>query len=110
MATLSKQSKSGGAVLTFVAAAGGGDKFAFSSDAELHVNNGGGSPINVTIDCPGTCNFGAANNAAHDAIHSVTNGTVKIIPINDSRFRDANGDVNISYSSVTSVTVAVAKG
>lgn len=109
MANLSKTSKSGGAVLSFVAASGGGDKFAFSPDAELHVNNGGGSPITVTIDCPGTCNFGVGNNAAHDATYTVTNGTVKIIPISDVRFRDSNGDVNVSYSAVTSVTVAVAK-
>jgi len=109
MATLSVQSTAAaGTAITFTAAAGGGDKFANSGSQRLLVRNDDASPVTVTIDAPGTCNFGAAANAAHDLAVSVAAGAEKWIgPFDVSRFNDSNGFVNISYSGVTSLTVAV---
>ncbi|MBP8991729.1 MAG: hypothetical protein KBG82_07100 [Spirochaetes bacterium] len=68
------------------------------------VSNGGSSAITVTIDSKATCNFGGD----HDIEVSVGEGATKIIgPFNVARFNDAEGEVNVSYSDVTSVTVGV---
>lgn len=109
MATLSVQviSRTGTAA-TYGAAAGGGDEFVNDGTSRLHVKNGGGSPITVTIDSPNTCNFGVAANAAHDYAITVGAGADKFIgPFSADQFNDVNGKVQVTYSGVTTVTVAV---
>jgi hypothetical protein len=110
MATLSAQSvAAGGTAITFTAAAAG-DKFLNSGNERLVVKNGSGSPITVTIDSPGTCNFGLANAAAHDLVVSVAAGAEEWLPLLDlATFNDATGFANIVYSSTTTITVAVVK-
>lgn len=109
MATLSVQTISRtGTSPTYASAAGGGDQFQNDGSARLHVKNGGGSPITVTIDSPNTCSFGASASSAHDYVTSVPAGGEKFIgPFSADQFNDPNGMVQISYSAVTSVTVAV---
>lgn len=108
MATLTVQTLAAtGSVVTFTAAAGGGDEFANDGKTFFEVNNGGGAPITVTIVAESPCNQGTL----HDVVGSVTNGTVKKFgPFDRQRFNDATtGRVGVTYSAVTSVTVAAWK-
>lgn len=110
MAILSVQSVgSGGSAITFSSAAAG-DKFSNSGNERLVVKNGSGSPITVTIDSPGTCNFGLAANAAHDLVVTVAAGAESWLPVlTPVQYNDTSGFANIVYSSTTTVTVAVVK-
>lgn len=94
-----------GTQISFVAAAGGGDTFKPTNDrAKLLVNNGGGASINVTIPTPGT----VGGLAVADRVVAVTNGTIKAIPLLKNLYQDpADGLIDITYSAVTSVTVAI---
>ena len=70
----------------------------------LVVNNGGGSPITVTIDSQVNCDQGFD----HDLAVAVTNGTEAWIgPLSKDRYNDSAGLIQISYSAITSVTVGV---
>lgn len=67
----------------------------------LHVNNGGGAPINVTISDPGTT---PAGNAGSARVVAVTNGTAKRIWIGPGNVDPVTNVATITYSAVTSVT------
>jgi hypothetical protein len=89
------------------AAAGGGDSFANTGNEFLKVTNGGGSSINVTIVAQAACSDYGVSNAAHDIVVAVPNGQTRDIgPINPKVYNDANGRAQITYSGVTTVTVA----
>jgi len=88
----------------FAAASAGGDEFVNSGRAVLYVKNGDISDKTVTVDSQTPCNQGFD----HDAQVIVPASEERIIgPFPKNRFDDANGKVQISYSDVTSVTVAV---
>lgn len=103
-----------GAVITPVAAAGGGDSFDNPSDErnELVVINGGGVSINVTIVTQPTSipvpGYGAVP-LASEVIAVAAGATKRIGPFPAAKFNDANGRVNVTYSGVTSVTVAATR-
>lgn len=102
MATITP-STAGNAV-TYQNAAGGGDQYAASAQARLHVRNGGGSPITVTIKSQAPCSQGTV----HDTTVVIGNAADKILgPYDPARYADANGFVQITYTGVTSVTVGV---
>lgn len=91
-----------------VAAAGGGDTFQNTGKEYFLIRNADAAPHDVTFDSPGTCDFAAAANAAHDNVVTVPAGEQRIIgPFPVTRFNDGNGNVSVTYSAVTSVTVAV---
>jgi hypothetical protein len=84
------------------AAAAGGDKVL--PGGALLVANGGGSPITVTVAVPGLTRYGLAD---PDVTVSVTNAQARLIGPFPSDLADpTDGYVNITYSGVTSVTVA----
>ncbi|HZC51764.1 MAG TPA: hypothetical protein VE441_04605, partial [Mycobacterium sp.] len=92
----------GSQALTLAAATGGGDTVINVTSARqvfLLVNNGGGSPITVTLTSVVACNQGVT----HNPTFSVTNGTQKPIPI-PGQCINTSGQVAIAYSAVTSVT------
>lgn len=96
-----------GPAITLAAAAGGGDTVAPNDRLFLWVKNASGSPITVTVVVPGTY-FGQA---LPDVAVSVpaTTGERMIGPL-DSRLADpSTGVISITYSAVTSVTVAAVK-
>jgi hypothetical protein len=108
MALLALQSiTSAGLTATTVAAAGGGDTIQPASAADdrctLYVNNGGGSPITVTVADPGKT---PAGNAGTAPAVSVAAGTAMYIPIPTGAINPATGLASITYSGVTTVTVA----
>jgi hypothetical protein len=93
---------------TLVAASGGGDKFSNNGHCLLEVVNGGGAPISVTIDDPGSSTPPGATAFNPDVVVAVPAGASRIIgPFPPFRFNDANGDVNVAYSGVGTVTVRV---
>lgn len=108
MATLTTQViNRAGAVITPVAAAGGGDAMACGTGMMLEVVNGAGAPITVTLAVPAARTF-EPNVAITSPAISVTNGTTKWIgPIDGQTFMDpTTGLCTVTYSSATSVNVA----
>jgi hypothetical protein len=96
-----------GVTPTYGAAAGGGDAMACSDDSFLHVKNGGGAPITVTLAIPsGASSY--SNVAYTNTQVSVSNGSEKMIgPIKSAIYADPTTALCvITYSAVTSVTVA----
>lgn len=94
-----------GLVPAFVAAVGPDTFINRDNRTFLAVKNGGGGAITVTIDSKVKCNQGHE----HDVAVSVTNGSeIWIGPFSPVEFSDGSTDiVTITYSGITSVTVAV---
>lgn len=108
MADLSVQTiTTNGLSPTFSSADAAGDEFVNDGRTFLHVKNGGASSIDVTIDSKQQCSFGFD----HDITVSVPAGGERLIgPFPTSRFNDSQtGKASVSYSDVTSVTVAAIK-
>ena len=106
MAVLSLQSiTAAGLAATYATAAGGGDKIPLGAgNVFLHVKNGGGSSITVTITTQANTFKGLT---VPDRTVTVANGTDKFIgPIDPALHADINQQASIGYSAVTSVTVA----
>lgn len=100
--------------LAYVSAAVGGDTFPATSDGVylIHVKNGGGSSITVTIDDPTTPlpPGAAASTSFADVPVSVPNAGERMIVIsNAARFMNTSGSISLAYSGVTSVTLQVIK-
>lgn len=92
---------------TFAAATtGAGDSFANDGRVYLHVKNASASAITVTVDSFTPCNHGFD----HDLVISVPAGGEKIIgTFQPNRFNNESNMVKVTYSAVTSVTVATFK-
>jgi hypothetical protein len=105
MATLATQSiVTAGLTPAFVAAAGGGDKCLPGAGTYLHVKNGGGSPVTVTLVTPATVDTLAVG----DRAIVVAAGAEAKIAVPDTLYRNpTDGLADITYSGVTSVTVGV---
>lgn len=111
MATLTPVSPSiSGATLTPASASAGGDQFANPRGSGLvYVKNASGGSINVTIAAQTT------TRPAEGAYPAMTVGNLVVaVPSSGERligpipsaYNDGNGNVQITYSSATSVTVA----
>ena len=92
-----------GSAYALVAASVGGDQVPVGTDNALIVTNGGGSSITVTIVDPNSTKYGLAN---PDPTVTVPNGQSRIIGPFQSDLANANQCADITYSGVTSVTVA----
>lgn len=108
MATYTVQTiaKTGG-VPTYAAVAAS-DQFANPSDERtfLHVKNGGGGSINVTVTAQKTSAKvpGVGVITISNQVIAVANASEKVIgPFSDA-FTDSSGNVVVSYSGTTSVT------
>lgn len=88
---------------TFVPASAGGDDFANSGKTFLIVKNGGAGAVTVMINSQAPCSYGFD----HDIQVSVAAGDESWIgPFSKARFNNQDGKVQVTYSGVTSVTVA----
>ena len=97
---------SAGVEVTFTAANEDGNYFTNDGRTFIWIKNGDGDNHNIIIDSPTNCNYGFA----HDVTVIVTAGEDRLIGVFDTaRFNDSNSRVNITYSAVTSVTIAVIK-
>lgn len=103
MATLNYQTaKTTGTTLTFTAAAVGGDAVRPNDGAYVLVANGDGTSTTVTVVVPGTDKYGLAR---PDITVSVAAGATAVIGPFPSDLA-SSGLVNLTYSKVTSLTVA----
>jgi len=99
-----------GATMTPASAAAGGDQFANPRGSTvLYVKNGSGASVNVTLTAqtvtrPADGPFPLMT-VANSVIAVPASGERLIGPI-PSAYNDGNGNVQITYSSATSVTVA----
>ena len=108
MALLSVQQASlAGTPVTYTAAAGGGDTFPVPHGAvALRVKNGGGSAITVSLQFPGQTPYSVANPPRVSSSIAAA-AEVVIGPIPASAVDNNTGVASVTYSGVTSVTVAV---
>lgn len=112
MATLTAQQIArAGLAPTYAAVAAGGDEFA-NPDGNIfaHVKNGSGGSLTVTIASQATA---APGLAVTDLSVTLADGADKMIgpfPMGTSAgFNDADGKVQLTYSTDTSVTIAILK-
>jgi hypothetical protein len=92
----------------FVAASGGGDTCVTGAGVELHVKNGSGSSVTVTLAYPGKYD-GDQTVSGRTFTVAATSGH-SVIPVRDVYRDPSTGVASITYSSATSVTVAVVRG
>lgn len=101
-----------GTAITTTSAAGGGDTLSNPrGKTALQVTNGGGGSINVTVGVPSPTPVRAADGqfpaqSLTSTVVAVAAGATKIIGPIPPAYNDGSGIVAISYSGVTSVTVA----
>ena len=102
MATLARINATlAGGTFATVAAAAGGDAFPNDGNTLLYVKNGGASPMTVTVDSVKLSNYGTDE----DVAVTVAAGVEKVIgPFPVARF---GRTVSVTYSAVTTVTVAI---
>jgi len=108
MATLTTQVITrAGVIPTYGAAAGGGDAMQVGDDMFLHIKNGGGSSITVTLAIPAGASAFPQVAYTSTAV-TVANASEKMIgPIKAAIYADpVTGLCTITYTAVTSVTVA----
>lgn len=109
MATLATQTiVPGGVAPTYAAAAGGGDNFIPDKDVFLHVKNGSGGSITVTVTVPSKYRGKTVTNEAT----AVPAGAERMIgPFPADVYADpANSGLGaLGYSGVTSLTVGIFK-
>lgn len=92
----------GGTAITYAAAAAGGDTLGRTNGGVLRVKNGGAGSVTVTVVTPGNTKYGQAD---PDVPVTVAAGAeVAIGPFPDALAVD--GVISVTYSAVTSVTVA----
>lgn len=105
MATLTKQDiVRAGLAASYAACAGGGDKFTNTGVEVIHIKNASVGSIDVTIDTPATVD----GLAVAQRTVAVGAGAEKFIgPFPPSTYNDTGGFVNLSYSGVTTLTIAV---
>lgn len=95
----------GGAAGTYHAASGGGDKVNPAEGTLLHVKNGSGGSLTVTLVTPGT----EEGLAIADRTAVIADGAEWFIPMR-TLYRDpADGLASITWSGTTSVTFAVVR-
>lgn len=92
---------------TLGAATGGGDEFVNSGREFLHIKNGDGSPITVTVNSQAACNQGSDHDIA--VVVPASTGEKFIGPFPKDRFNDSDGKVQITYTAVSSVTVGLVR-
>ena len=108
MATITPvQAATTGTAVTYVAATAGGDTIATSgySNVKFLVRNGGGASITVTFAGAVPCSQGATHNVAVTCAVGDTDITIPSQAISAT-----NGQVGVTYSATTSVTVAAVAG
>jgi len=105
MATLSNQIVTLAAITpSYAACAAGGDEFVNSGRDFIHIKNGHTSPQTVIMNSQAACDQGFD----HDVSIAVTNAQERMIgPFPKGRFDDAGGKVQLTYSGVTALTIAI---
>ena len=97
----------GGRKPTYAAATNTGDEFVPEGRTFIHIKNGGASSITATLKAYGS---GPGGNPVNDRTVTVPAGDERLAgPIDPAGFQGPDGLAQLTYSSATSVTVAVLK-
>jgi len=106
MATLTVEDASDvdGVTPTFTSAAGGGDQALNDGKTMFYVKNGNVSPITVTFATTGKVQ---GLDIADTTLAVAASSEAAISGLDPGIHNDSNGMVQITYSEVTSVTIAV---
>lgn len=91
----------------FVAAAAAGDEFPADDHTTLHVVNSSGASIDVTLTSQTSARPGLIPDDQVVAVPAGEQRDIRLSP--SSPFKDADGRCQVTYSSETSVTVAVTR-
>jgi hypothetical protein len=93
-----------GETVALTAAAAGGDTIATGgyADTQFIINNASGSTVTVTLACAIACSYGSTS--AHNTAITVAAGTIKYVQV-PANTVPQSGNVAVTYSAVTSVTV-----
>jgi hypothetical protein len=104
--TLQTINRSTGTVVTYAAATAGGDKFPNDGKTVLRVKNSDSSPHSVTVNSVENCDQGFDHDEPSSV--AVANGGVirEFGPFPMALYNDADGYAHVTYTAVTSVTVA----
>lgn len=103
-AIVTQQVGVGGITPAYVPASAGGDTFNPDTRTILHVKNGGGASINVTITALGT---GPGGNPVANRVVAIPAASERMIgPFDPAGFADINNNAAVAYSAVATVTVA----
>lgn len=97
-----------GLVPSYAAAAAGGDSFKNEPLTILHVKNGSAAAITVTVTSQ-TKNVPEGTTKTNLTVNVAAGSEAMIGPFSRSAFNDSNGLVQVTYSAVTSVTVAAVR-
>lgn len=92
-----------GTAPTYAAASAGGDTAPVGGGLKLHVVNGSGATVTVTVVTPGTLD----GLSIGDAALPVPAGGSGFIPLTNIYRDPVTGRANITYSATTTVNVAV---
>lgn len=85
-----------------------GNSFRMQASRVLHVKNGSGSSVTVTIPTPASVDQLVDGLAVPDRTIAVAAGTDRLIGLSTiAAYKQPGGVANVDYSAVTSVTVAV---
>lgn len=104
MAALSAQRVAlSGTAPTYASASAGGDTAPVGGGLKLHVSNGSGAGVTVTVVTPGNID----GLSIGDAALVVPAGGHGFIPLTNVYRDPITGRANITYSAVTTVNVAV---
>ena len=109
MATIALQSiPVDGSAITMSAAAGGGDSFTFDANGFIEFNNASVGVITATIVVPGNDALGQARPDPAVAVPAASGGVSgnRKIPMHPSMINPATGLIDVTYSGVTTFTVA----
>jgi hypothetical protein len=106
MALLAIQTiKASGTSPTYGTAAGGGDKVSLAApNTFIHVKNGGGATVTVTVTTQSNSYKGLT--VPDRTVTVAASGESMIGPLDPALHSDINVQASIGYSAVTSVTVA----
>lgn len=104
MATITPQSAAANAAVTYAAATtGGGDSIAMGTNTRVAflVRNASGSSITVTFTGAVTCSQGSTHNVP---VTCAVGDTAILVPA--QAISPTTGNATVTYSAVTSITVA----
>lgn len=106
MATVSTQVVTNAGVgINYSNASPGGDRFVPAARTFLHVKNGSGSSVTVTLATPGSVD----GLAIADRTVSVPAGTERMIAVPSELYRSSDGLADVTWSATTSVTFALVR-
>ena len=98
-----------GRAVTYASATAEGDTADNGGTTFLHIKNGGGSEITATITAETTSvdsNIYGDLTKANASIAIAASGEAFIGPFKQAAFNDGDGEIAITYTGVTSVTIA----